>query len=121
MVMSGADESQQMIERGLAIAARQVEPRCVGRDALRDLGSALESAVEHLRKHRDEYAKGMGCLSLVALLGHVADRRGQKPIGEGDLANEVRRDNSRRRLLTFWRPPSQRSEVAELRSRSAHR
>jgi hypothetical protein len=37
-----------MIERGPSVAAKQVESRCVGSDALRNLGRILESPVDDL-------------------------------------------------------------------------
>ncbi len=70
-----------MIERGLPIATRQVESRCVGRDALRDLGRVLESAVEHLGGNPPHHAR----LDMVSeKVGDRASGAGHRQTGKND-------------------------------------
>jgi hypothetical protein len=94
-----------MIERGLPIAARQVESRCVGRDALRDLGSALESAVEHLGGNPPHHAR-LGMIS--EKVGDHASGTGHgqagenDPIGSRDLA-AVQANIATPRLAPSWK------------------
>ncbi len=70
-----------MIEHGLPVAPRQVESRCAGRDALRDLGRVLESAVKHLGGNPPHYAR----LDMVGeKIGDRASGAGYRQTGEND-------------------------------------
>ncbi len=70
-----------MIERGPPVAARQVESRCAGCDALRDLGSALESTVDDLGGNLPHHA----WLNVVGeKVGDHAGRSGHGQAGEND-------------------------------------
>lgn len=102
-----------MIEHGLPVAPRQVESRCVGCEALRDLGRVLESAAEHLGGNPPHHAR----LDMVGeKIGDHARRAGHRqagendPIGNGHLAavqtdiSAPRLTASRKRELVYVRP-----------------
>jgi len=70
-----------VIERGLPVAARQIEFRCVGRDALRYCGCVLESAVNRLGGDPPHSAR----LHVIGQkVGDHAGRAGHRQAGEHD-------------------------------------
>lgn len=93
-----------MIERRPPVAARQVESLRVGRDALRDLGSALESAVEDLggdlphHTWLDMVGEKVGDHASSSGHGQAGEN---DPIGSGNLA-AVQANIAAPRLAPSW-------------------
>ena len=101
-----------MIECGLPIAARQVEPRCVGRDALRDLGSTLESAVEHLGGNPPHHAR----LDMVGeKIGNHASGTGHRQAGDNDPIGSRNLAAVQPNIAAPRLPPSWKRELMDVR------
>lgn len=105
-----------MIERGLSVAARQVESRCVGRDALRDLGRVLESAVEHLGGNPPHHAR----LDMVSeKVGDRASGAGHRQAGENDPIGSRNLAAVQANIAAPRLAPSRKRELMHVRTKIA--